>query len=309
MESTRVTSRRVTLSVDGDARHGGNTDRDANTRQDGGGVDLRYLVGGDGPPVVLLHGIGFDAATVSWRHALPTLARDYRVYAPDFPGHGRSEKPTGRYTTGYYLRVLSAFLETLEIDRPRIVGISMGGAVGLGLALDDDSDLARLVLVDSYGLGSDAPWRPGASALLRTPFANGLGWAALGSNRAAVRAYLQTIVSGRPSKPLVEDVYRAVQDHGVGRAMSSWQRSEFRPDGFETCYTGQLSDLQVPTLLVHGEADPLLPTRWSERAVDRIPESELDIFERCGHWPPRERPKKFVRVLGRFLNGNSHRSR
>lgn len=318
MEVPGLTSRNVTLPVDAGRGYG---------RDDG--VEVRYLVGGEGPPVVLLHGIGLDAATVSWRHALPALAEDYRVYAPDFPGHGRSEKPSVRYTTSYFRNVLRAFLAELDVASPRLVGISMGGAVALGHALghaldnggngdgradaasrdngdgraDPGDGVEQLVLIDSYGLGEDAPWRAGASALLRTPFAHRLWWSGMGITRDAVRGHLRNVVAERPRDDLVEDVYHAVQDDAVGRTVSSWQRSEFRPGGFETCYADRLSALDVPTLLVHGGADPLLPAEWSKRAVERVTDGRLQVFEQCGHWPPRERPEEFVRVLDWFLDG------
>lgn len=262
-------------------------------------VEVRYLTAGEGPPVVLLHGIGLDGAAVSWRHVLPTLAEDHRVYALDFPGHGASEKPTTRYTTGYFRGVLASFLSTVDVERPRLVGISMGGAVALGHALD--RDVERLALVDSYGLGMDAPWRASASMLLRTPFLHRMWWSGVTVSRESVRGHLQTIVAGSPPKELVSDVYRTVQDAAVGRTVSSWQRSEFRPGGFETCYLDRLAGLDVPTLLVHGGADPLLPVEWSTRAADLIENGELCVFEQCGHWPPRERPEEFARTLRTFL--------
>lgn len=311
MEVPGITSRNVTLPVDAGRGYGRDDE-----------VEVRYLVGGGGPPVVLLHGIGLDAATVSWRHALPALAEDYRVYAPDFPGHGQSEKPSVRYTTSYFRDVLRAFLAELDVARPRLVGISMGGAVALGHALDSGNSRAdggsrddgngrdapedgveQLVLIDSYGLGEDAPWRAGASALLRTPFAHRLWWSGMGTTRDAVRGHLRNVVAERPPEDLVEDVYRAVQDDAVGRTVSSWQRSEFRPGGFETCYSDRLSALDVPTLLVHGGADPLLPAEWSKRAVEQVADGRLQVFDQCGHWPPRERPEEFLRVLDWFLDG------
>lgn len=262
-------------------------------------VDVRYFVAGEGPPVVLLHGIGLDAAAVSWRYLLPDLAREFRVYAPDLPGHGGSDKPRTRYTTDYFRGALEGFLDAVGTDLPRLVGISMGGAVALGHALDHGAE--RLVLVDSYGLGEDAPWRAGASVALRVPFLQRLWWSGVGANRGAVREHLRALVAGRPPAELVEDVYRTVQDGAVGRTVGSWQRSEFRACGFATNYRDRLDTLSAPTLLVHGGADPLFPSEWSAHAADAIPDSDLCLFEECGHWPPRERPGEFARVVGGFL--------
>lgn len=265
---------------------------------DGADVDVHYRTGGSGPPLVFLHGIGLDAATVSWRHALPALAEDRTVYAPDLPGHGDSDKPNRAYTTDYYLDVVSAFLDAVGVEEPTLAGLSMGGALALGHALDG-GPVARLVLVGSYGLGTDAYWRTAASGVLQTPVIGSLLWHGVGSSRAAIRSGLRSMGAGEPPRQLVDDVDRAVDRRSV-RAMRRWQRSEFLPQGFRTDYSDRLAEIDVPTMLVHGAADPLLPPRWSERAAATLSESTLKIFDRCGHCPPRERPERFNRVIQAF---------
>ena len=285
MRATGVESRRVDLeSADGRGR-------DAE-----GGV--RYLVAGEGPPVVLLHGIGLDSATVSWRHTVSALSDDHRVYAPDFPGHGESGRPRVRYTTDYFRAVLAEFLEALALRDAPLVGISMGGGVALGHALEHGAE--RLVLVDSYGLGDDAAWRPAAAGLLRVPGAYRGWWRTIGASRVAVRSHLQRLTAGNPTRTHVEDVYAAVQDGAVGRTVASWQRSEFRHDGLRTCYLERLGELEAPTLFVHGCEDPLLPASWSERAA-ALTGGELVLFEECGHWPSREAPERFNETVAGFL--------
>ncbi|WP_226022462.1 alpha/beta fold hydrolase [Halomicrobium salinisoli] len=271
-----VRSERVELSVDGDD------------------VGVRYLAGGDGPPLVLCHGIGLDAASVSWRHVLPSLADDYAVYAPDLPGHGESDKPRRTYTTDYYVNVLREFLSELGVGGAGLVGTSMGGAVTLGHALDG-GDPARLVLVDSYGLGADAHWRGAMSAALRVPFADDLMLGTMGT-RAGVRTHLSGLVDGTPADDLVEDVAGTVSSSTM-RTLRSWQRHEFRPDGLRTNYLDRLGEIDVPTTLLHGRTDPLFPVSWSERAHERIRNSELEVVENCGHWLPRERPAAVERAL------------
>lgn len=263
-------------------------------------VDVRYLSAGDssGPPVILLHGIGLDAASVSWRYALPHLAHHHRVIAPDLPGHGESDE-SDSYTTDFYIEVLDRLLDALGVSKTKLVGISMGGAVALGHALDAPERVERLVLVDSYGLGRDAPWRPGGYALLRAPGFEELLGAGLALNPAVVAASLGGLVINTPSEFLT-DVQQAVGP-ATARTLGSWQRDEFRTCGLRTCYLDQLSSLEVPTLLAHGREDPLFPLAWSERANERIPDSRLEIFDACGHWPPREYPEKFNRVVGAFL--------
>ena len=259
---------------------------------------VRYLDAGEGDPLVLLHGAGIDAAGVSWKHVIPELAETHRVIAPDLPGHGRSGKPDLRYTTDYYIDVLAAFVEALDLSAPSLAGISMGGCIALGYALDNPVD--RLTLVDSYGLGTDTGWRPAAATALRVPVVDRMVWDVMGTTKETVRGTLLGYLNN-PSQDVVDDVYEILQQPGYGRAMRSWQRSEFRLSGFRTCYLGELPELAAPTLLVHGADDTLFPSAWSERADERLRDSELHVFEECGHWPPRERPARFNDVLTAFM--------
>lgn len=278
--SSAITSERVEVRVDGDD------------------VDLHYRTGGSGPPLVFLHGIGLDAATVSWRHALPALADERTVYAPDLPGHGESDKPNRAYTTAYYLEAIEAFLDALDVDEPAMAGLSMGGALALGHALDGGS-VERLVLVNSYGLGGDAYWRTAASGILQTPLLGNMLWQGVSASKPAIRTGLRSMGATEPSQELVDDV-DSVVDRQTVRAMRRWQRSEFRRTGFRTNYADRLDELTVPTLLIHGDEDPLLPPAWSRKAAAKVSESEIELVENCGHNPPRERPEQFNSAVQSF---------
>jgi pimeloyl-ACP methyl ester carboxylesterase len=264
-------------------------------------VELSYRVAGDGPPVVLVHGIGIDAADVSWRDVVGPLATDHRVLAPDLPGHGESEAPRTDYTTDYFRRVLAAYLDAVDVPTASLVGISMGGAVSLSHALDTGAP-ERLVLVDSYGLGRDAYWRGPASALLRTP---GLGQSVYGAfarSKPVIRQAVGALTAGAGADgDLVDDVHGAATTPGAVRTMRRWQRSEFGLAGFRTVANGDLAALEVPTLLVHGARDPLVPPKWSRDAHRELPDSQLAVFDDSGHWVPREEPRAFCDLARDFL--------
>ena len=279
--SATIRSETVTLAADGDS------------------LDIHYRTGGDGPPLVFLHGIGLDAAGVSWRHALPALAADRTVYALDLPGHGDSDKPDRAYTTAYYRAVLAAFLDAVDVENPGLVGVSMGGAVALGHALDG-GPVERLVLVASYGLGRDAYWRTAAAGIFHTPILGNTLWQGVSASKPAIRAGLRGLGAREPSQELVTDVDAVVTPRTV-RAMRRWQRHEFQARGFRTDFSDRLDELDVPTLLVHGDVDPLLPTQWSRRAGEAIDGASVDIVANCGHHPPRERPEYFNAALRTFL--------
>jgi len=99
----------------------------------------------------------------------------------------------------------------------------------------------------------------------------------------------------------VAEVNERLRQPGAGTAFFSFMREEFQADGVRTDYSDRLGDLAVPTLLVHGAEDPLVPVEWSETAAKSIPDARLDVIKRCGHWPSRERPDVFNDVLATFL--------
>ena len=260
---------------------------------------------GEDPPVVLLHGAGFDSAAISWKYALPALS-GRRAIALDWPGYGESDRPRRRYTTDYYVEVLTAFLDALGVGRATLAGISMGGGVALGFAVAAPERVEELVLVDSYGLGASASWLPAASLVVRNPLANGLMWASLRTNRQSVRwALSQIMLPGNVSTDIVEDVYASLQSPQASRAASSWHRAEFGPGGFHSDFSDRLGRLSMPVLLLHGADDTLLPASWARAAADELSNARLHLFETCGHWPPRERPRAFNHAVSAFLGGET----
>ncbi|GAA0674398.1 alpha/beta fold hydrolase [Natronoarchaeum mannanilyticum] len=260
----------------------------------------------DRPPIVLLHGSGIDDAALSWKHAIEYLAeeRGRRVYALDWPGYGESDAPDGAMTTEYYVGVLSEFLDALALDRAALVGISMGGAAALGVALVRPDLVERLVLVDSYGLRDAVPGGVGSYLLANTPFANVFGRQFAGSSADATRMAVGEFVHDPAglSDEFVAEVNERLGRSGAGDAFFAFMRDEFRPNGVRTDYSDRLGELSMPTLLLHGAQDSLVPPEWSEVAADAIPGARLELIDDCGHWVPRERPDRFNEILGEFLS-------
>ncbi|SFS56170.1 alpha/beta fold hydrolase [Halostagnicola kamekurae] len=272
--------------------------------------------GTGGDPVVLLHGGGVDDATLSWKHAIDALADDYRVYAPDWPGYGDSVvtggngAPIGEQTIESYVSVLEGFLdETGLADEPvTLVGISMGGAAALGYALEHAETVAKLALVDSYGLGKRIPGGQFFKGTAHVPGANSLGWLATGLSAETARFALDAVVADAGAlEPAFVDAFRArASEPGAGTAFEAFQRAEITAEGdARTDFTDDLESLSVPTLLVHGVDDPLFPVRWSKRAHELLPDSRLELLENCGHWVPRERPAEFGECLQDFLENGT----
>ncbi len=270
---------------------------------------IHYLEAGidndsNGPPVVLLHGSGIDDAALSWKHTIEFVADDLgrHVYAPDWPGYGKSDDPAAS-TTEYYVGVLTGVLDALDLDRSALVGISMGASVSLGYTLDNPDRVSRLVLVDSYGLRDEVPGGTGSYLLANIPFANLFGRQFAGATVAGTRVAVGEFVHDPASldDEFVAEVNERLRQPGAGTAFFSFMREEFRADGVRTDYSDRLDDLGVPTLLVHGAEDPLVPVEWSATAAQSIPGARLMVIKRCGHWPSRERPDVFNDVLATFL--------
>jgi pimeloyl-ACP methyl ester carboxylesterase len=120
------------------------------------GLPTRYLTAGEGPPLLLLHGVGDDA--LDWRWVMPALASYHRVYAPDLPGSGNSAKPLPDYSPAFFTRFVGALLDALEVDRAAVVGNSLGSLVSLRLALSTPERVTALGLVDSAGLGREVTY-------------------------------------------------------------------------------------------------------------------------------------------------------
>lgn len=264
-----------------------------------------FTAGERGPAVLLLHGGGIDSAVLSYKHTIPALARTHRVFAPDLPGYGLSDKPNVTYSIDYYVAFIERLMDALDLNTASMVGLSLGGGIGLALALDAPQRVEKLVLVDSYGLGKEIPWGPLGALLVRLPLLNTLSWAAIRRSRRLMRQTMYTYVGNRHtmSEALVDEAFEVLQQPGSGRAFQSFQRHEALWNGLRTDFSSRLTEVQAPTLIVHGELDRAVPVAWAHRAQQRIPNARLHIVPQCGHWPPREQPEAFNQVVGQFLAG------
>jgi pimeloyl-ACP methyl ester carboxylesterase len=269
------------------------------------GLRVRCLAAGarGAPPALLLHGGGFDAAEFSYRHAIDPLSRLRRLFAPDWPGYGGSDKPDLRYDLAYYGGFLGRLMDSLGIERAALVGVSMGGAAALSFALRSPGRVEKLVLVASYGLGEDIPYGRLGYFLAHAPLAADLIYALLRRSRRSLRWGLRRIVHDPRvvSDELVEEARRLLNEPASGKAFRSFRRSEVAWGRLTTDLSERLGELDAPTLIVHGEDDRVVPLEWAQRAHERLPNSELCVLRGCGHWPPRECPDEFNRVVSDFL--------
>jgi pimeloyl-ACP methyl ester carboxylesterase len=269
------------------------------------GLRIHCLMAGQegAPPVLLLHGGGYDSASLSYKQSVGPFSQYYRVFAPDWPGYGDSDKPKMRYTTEYYVDFLSQLMDALGLEKASLVGISMGGAISLGFSLQSPQRVEKLVLVDSHGLGNEVPGRKISYVMVRLPLLNKLMWAILGRSRRMMKWSLRTVFHDPQAvtSSLVDEVFQEAKKPGVGDAWRSWQRSEIGWSSLHTNFVDKLYTLAVPTLILHGAEDTYVPVSWARRAHTLIKDSELCIFPQCGHWLTREKPTEFNHAALEFL--------
>jgi 2-hydroxy-6-oxonona-2,4-dienedioate hydrolase len=266
------------------------------------GLSIRYFqAGGDGLPLILLHGTGESA--IDWSWVMLSLAHTYRVYAPDLPGSGNSSKPIRDYSLEFYTQFAVNFLNALGIEQAVLVGNSLGGLISLRVALFHPERVAALALVDSSGLGETVnpalshltvPWYGEmASASVKTPFG--------ASFRARSRSLL---LFANPIE--VPHIWFAEQERltlmpGFLEAVLSSLRAQLTPFAQRESMLDALPQLQMPVLVVWGENDAILPKEQASAAVKRLPQGHLVTIPNCGHVVPVERPKELTVALLEFL--------
>ncbi len=269
-----------------------------------GGVATRVRFSpGSGPTLVLLPGSMLDSSLLTWKRTLEGLPARIRCLVPDLPGYGRSAFPLGSdCSTAYYARWLADLADAYQLDRFALGGSSMSAAVALTYALDRPERLTHLVLAGAYGMAPRLPLHPLVWALARVPNVGALTRTLLTRAPLALRLGLH---ASMVSLDVPDDV---VEDAAVGLAMpraldafARWLRLEMHSDGITSYLAPRLPELAIPTLVVHGTRDPLIPSLAAERGAALIPEGQFLLVDDAGHLSPRERPDLVSSALHSFL--------
>ncbi|MGA2520784.1 MAG: alpha/beta fold hydrolase [Acidimicrobiales bacterium] len=265
------------------------------------GNDVAYRRAGEGPALLLLHGIAGSSQT--WEPAMEFLRHDYTVLAPDFLGHGGSAKPLGDYSLGNHATGMRDFLHVLGIERATVVGQSFGGGVAMQFAYQFPERCERLVLVDAGGLGREVSWMLRAMTLPATE-------------------YVLPVLFSSPVRSVGDSVFGFLHDRGIrhARATEIWRsftsltesssrqafirtmRAVIDPGGQSVSAIDRLYLTgNMPTLIVWGDKDKIIPLVHAYAAHDAIPNSRLEIMKGVGHYPHVEEPFRFVEILLDFL--------
>jgi pimeloyl-ACP methyl ester carboxylesterase len=258
-----------------------------------GGINTHFHAAGDGPPVLMLHGSGPGvSAWANWQRALVPLSDTSRVLAPDIVGFGLTERPDDiRYSLRSWTDHVWAFLDAMDADVVSVVGNSLGGRIALQMAEDDPARLDRLILMGSPGVGMTLT--PGLEALrVYEP------------SHAAMESLLKTYFAVNPDLITDELVRIRFEASAAPGAHESYRMMFFDPRhaGSELAITEeQVRAVAHPTLLVHGREDLVVPLQVSLNMLELMPNADLHVFSRCGHWTQIERADEFNRVVSDFL--------
>jgi pimeloyl-ACP methyl ester carboxylesterase len=266
------------------------------------GHRVSYRTAGSGPVVLLIHGIA--GTSEQWADVAPILAEGYTVVAPDLLGHGQSAKPIGDYSLGAYAVSLRDLLIALGHRRATVVGHSLGGGIAMQFAYEYPVFCERMVVVSSGGLGREvhpllrAATLPGAELvlpLIASQRVLGVG-GALGQvlARVGLRAGPDIAEMARGYSSLADAEARAAFLHTV-RAVIDYNGQ--RVSAADRLYLSSM----LPSLIVWGRRDPLIPAVHGEDAHRLMPGSRLEIFESAGHFPQLDDPMRFAAVLREFL--------
>ncbi|MCU1496700.1 MAG: putative hydrolase or acyltransferase of alpha/beta superfamily [Acidimicrobiales bacterium] len=266
------------------------------------GHDLFYRRAGEGPVLLLVHGMAGSSAT--WKPAIEHLAEHFTVIAPDLPGHGRSDKPRGDYSLGAYASVLRDLLKHLDLGPATVVGQSLGGGITLQFAYQYPELCQRLVLVCAGGLGEEVSPLLRALAFPGVEYALPPAFAPVIANALAGATRLLGKVGLRPSPEVVQMwlAYSSLTDSDTRTAFLHTLRAVVdhrgqRVSALDKLYLAE----QLPTLIVWGDADRIIPVQHAYDAHEAIPGSRLEIFEGCGHFLHAEEPVRFARLLRGFV--------
>lgn len=266
-----------------------------------GAKDVNYAEIGEGDPIIFVHGIA--GCWRNWLENLPYFGRTHRAIALDLPGFGDSPMPTWDITMANYGRLIHDFCERLGIDRvAALVGNSMGGFISTEAAIDEPERFDRLVLISAAGI-SFAEWqgRPldAAARIFKAaiPMMSGERRAYWTRPRGRMLAFGRIFRNPNKLRPelLAEQVRPGLQAPGFSDALASiW--------GYDT--RERLPEIEIPTMVVWGLNDQVVPVEAALGYHRLIPRSRLEIFERTGHLPMLERPARFNPLLEDFIESS-----
>lgn len=266
------------------------------------GQPISYREMGEGPAIVLVHGITSSSKT--WKETMPLLAENHRVVAFDLFGHGESSKSVKDCSLGAYASTLRDLTVLLDIPRATVVGHSLGGGIAMQFAYQFPERIERMVLVSAGGLGRDvnlalrAATLPGSELVMPLLFSQPM----LGAANKAGGLLSKIGIHGNADIEGVSEGFASLGDTATRRAFIQTIRAVAdatgqRVDALDRIHLTEL----LPTMLVWGGRDHIIPVSHAHEAARLMPDCQLEIFEDSGHFPFNNHPHRFARVVSDFI--------
>lgn len=270
-----------------------------------GGRRIHYITAGTGKPLLLLHGINIGWG--QWYPNIAEFAAMFKVYALDLPGSGGSEKivfeNADLKTT--FVDTVADFIALQKMDNPFVAGHSLGGWIALELALWKPPRIAKMVLIDSLGLSRSMPFQ--YHLLSFASIARFLARTVMRPTRENIGKFLKSAVAEKRSvsNDFIEYVYEGILHEKVTHPFLLIHRlAKIIKTTNELFLVEQLPHITIPTLLIHGEKDSLIPLRDVVSASALIPGARLEIFPSSGHVPSLEEADRFNKLVIRFFSSS-----
>lgn len=249
-----------------------------------GGLDIHYLCGGYGDPLLVIHG-GTDGAR-AWTKNMEELSGNYTVYVPDLPGFGHSQPIDGDYYIPELVEFVDEFSHNMGLKSFHLMGHSLGGGIALSYALKFPHKIKKLVLVSSMCLGREiALW---VRILSVPPICRPIGKATLAILRGVKWVADLLLAPAKFVYPLSRSSIR------LGSSLTTIKAQT-------TVLVNRLSEIMVPTLVIWGAKDPIVPVKQAYAAAKLIPDCQVKVFEDCGHSVYRQKIREFSLLLTGFL--------
>ncbi len=261
-----------------------------------------YVKVGEGPALLLLHGLGCDHST--WLPVIDALAKRYTVIAPDLLGHGQSAKPRADYSLGGYANGMRDLLTILGIDKVTVIGHSFGGGVAMQFAYQFPERTERMILVASGGLGPEVS--PGIRAITTPGFHQVMGVLTLPGIRHAGMVGLKALSATglKQTRDLREvvHIYDSFKDPGARHAIRHVVRAvvDWRGQIVTMADRAYLTEA-MPMAVVWGRDDAVIPVRHASNAAALAPKARVEIIPNAGHFPHKDHPERFVKIVQDFI--------
>jgi pimeloyl-ACP methyl ester carboxylesterase len=257
---------------------------------------------GQGPVLLLLHGLGCDHTT--WEPVIDALAKRYTVIAPDLLGHGQSAKPRADYSVGGYANAMRDLITVLGIDKVTVVGHSFGGGIAMQFAYQFPERTERLILVASGGLGPEVS--PAIRAITTLGFHQVMGLLTLPGVRHVGMAGLRAL-SGAPLKHArdldeVANIYDSFKDPYARHAIQHVVRAvvDWRGQIVTMADRAYLTEA-MPMCVVWGRDDSVIPVRHANHVGDLAPKARVEVIPNAGHFPHKDHPHRFAKIVHEFI--------